>query len=391
MLAVRRRRAVAGSLALGAGVTWNVGNVGAAAERLAAEYDVSLPVVGLLTTALFVTHIAVQIPAGKAADRFGARRVGLAAVLTVVGGNVVACAIDHAAAALAARAVVGIGSGAGFVAGSDYMRFARASPVLQGVYGGATMVGAGLAIAIVPQADAVFGWRAPYLTGIIVAVIAAAVLSAAPADRRPANDPGAGSPLAIADRRLLRLAALHAASFGLSVIIANWIVTLLTRHGHSPGDAGVVGALTLTSGVLTRPLGGWAIARWPRATSRIVGISLAAGALATLALALPLPLMVLGVAAGVVGLAAGVPFAAVFIGAQRLRPDAPGAAIGFVNANALLVILFATPLVGLTFSLPGEGRAGYAALAMLWAVALLAVPRTPRTEDGRVNRSEGWS
>src|SRR5688500_3175759 len=60
VLPVRSRRAVAGSLALGAGVTWNVGNVGAAAERLAAEYDVSLPIVGLLTTALFVTHIAVQ-------------------------------------------------------------------------------------------------------------------------------------------------------------------------------------------------------------------------------------------------------------------------------------------------------------------------------------------
>ena len=58
-----------------------------------------------------------------------------------------------------------------------------------------------------------------------------------------------------------------------------------------------------------------------------------------------------------------MPFASAFAGAQRLRPDAPGAAVALVNLAATLVILVGTPLVGLTFSLPGDGRVGFAIAA----------------------------
>ena len=73
------------------------------------------------------------------------------------------------------------------------------------------------------------------------------------------------------------------------------------------------------------------------------------------------------------GLAAGIPFAAAFSGAQVIRPDAPGAAIGFINSCATLLVAAGAPLVGLTFSLPGHGRIGFAAIAGLWALATLAV------------------
>jgi hypothetical protein len=33
-----------------------------------------------------------------------------------------------------------------------------------------------------------------------------------------------------------------------------------------------------------------------------------------------------------------------------------------------------TPLIGLTFALPGDGRIGFIALAALWALAALSVP-----------------
>jgi hypothetical protein len=38
-----------------------------------------------------------------------------------------------------------------------------------------------------------------------------------------------------------------------------------------------------------------------------------------------------------------------------------------------------TPLVGLSFSLSGEGRLGFAALAVLWLAALGVVVSRPRT------------
>jgi predicted MFS family arabinose efflux permease len=126
----------------------------------------------------------------------------------------------------------------------------------------------------------------------------------------------------------------------------------------------------LLLGVISRPLGGRLLAR-----PDVVRASFLVGgaAIAVLAVGRPLPLTV--IAAAVVGLAAGVPFAWAFAGAQRLRPDAPAAAVGTVNLAATIVILLGTPLLGLTFSLPGDGRVGFVVCALLFAAAAAAVRR----------------
>jgi hypothetical protein len=64
-----------------------------------------------------------------------------------------------------------------------------------------------------------------------------------------------------------------------------------------------------------------------------------------------------------------------FTGAAAARPDSPGAAVGFVNGWAAFAVVVGTPLVGLTFSLPGDGRVGFLVLGILAALAALATPR----------------
>ena len=110
-----------------------------------------------------------------------------------------------------------------------------------------------------------------------------------------------------------------------------------------------------------------------RLVSAVAG-SLVAGALGTVALTVSKPIGLAVVGAALIGLAAGIPFAPSFTGAALMRPDAPAAAVGFVNGAAAFVTLVGTPLVGLTFSLPGDGRLGFAILAAGWLVALLALP-----------------
>jgi len=44
--------------------------------------------------------------------------------------------------------------------------------------------------------------------------------------------------------------------------------------------------------------------------------------------------------------------------------------VGFVNLLAVVAIVVGTPLLGLTFSLPGDGRVGFAAIAVAWLTAL---------------------
>jgi hypothetical protein len=56
-----------GGLALAASAGWNLANVGAVAGRTSAAYGVGLAVVGLFTTALVLTHAAMQIPAAGSA------------------------------------------------------------------------------------------------------------------------------------------------------------------------------------------------------------------------------------------------------------------------------------------------------------------------------------
>src|SRR5207244_6152021 len=95
--------------------------------------------------------------------------------------------------------------------------------------------------------------------------------------------------------------------------------------------------------------------------------------IAVLAIAKPLPVAI--AAAALVGIAAGIPFAPAIAGAQRLRPDAPGAAAAFVNMAAAVTILVGTPLLGLSFSLPGDGRIGFAAVAALCLATAVATRR----------------
>ena len=75
---------------------------------------------------------------------------------------------------------------------------------------------------------------------------------------------------------------------------------------------------------------------------------------------------------------------------MRWRSPAPASAarcardgVGFVNVAAALSIVVGTPLVGLTFSLPGDGRLGFVVLGVLAALAAVATPpwRWPKTRD----------
>jgi hypothetical protein len=78
-------------------------------------------------------------------------------------------------------------------------------------------------------------------------------------------------------------------------------------------------------------------------------------------------------AAALIGVAAGLPFGVTISGATRARPRAAGAAVGAMNIYPVLTIVCGAPLVGLTFSLTGRGRLGFAVIAALWSSAILAL------------------
>jgi MFS family permease len=373
-----RSRGVVAGCALGVTSGWNFGNLGGVVSELSRSYDVALATIGLLTTALVVTHVAVQIPGGKASDRFGPARAGAAALAILSAGNALALLGAEIGLGIVARAVVGMGTGLAFISGTALVRESGGSPLAQGVFGGVSLAPGGLALAVVPQLEPALGWRAAFWSALAVSLAALGFLLAArtgaPPPRSARTRSGAASGV-VGDRRLYRLAVLYTASYGLGVVLANWVVELLQRHSDlSDGAAAAFGALTLLLVVVSRPLGGWILRAHPGSTRRALGASILAGSAGTLALVAADPgwLAVLG--ALLVGLGAGIPFSPVFTGAAVIRPDAPAAAVGLVNTAANFVVLVGTPLLGLSFSLAGEGRLGFAVVAALWLGAVTLLP-----------------
>lgn len=380
-------RATAAGVAVGIAVGYNIANVGSAAQVLSDAYGIRLGLVGVLTSALFVTHLLLQIPGGKLVDEHGARKFAAVALAIIAVGNVVALVTPSFTVGVVGRLIAGVGTGIGFVAGSDYVRATDGSTSAQGLYGAAGVGGGGIALAVVPLTTSALDWRAPYATALVAACIVLVCLPFAPRDRKRGEAARAAqAPIRdiVRDRRLYRLAIAHTSSFAFSVIVGTWTVSLLEHDGYGRRLAGVVAALTLLTGFVSRPLGGRAFQLWGDRAAPLLAASMLAGAGGTILLLLDLPLPVRVVGATILGLAAGVPFAAAFSGAQAIRRDAPGAAIGFINSCATFVIVVGAPLVGVTFSLSGHGRIGFAVIAALWALSAVAVrpARLPRLGVG---------
>jgi MFS family permease len=382
-------RALAGGCAVGFAAGWNIADTGAVADELAAAYGVGLGVVGLFTAVLFAVHLSMQLPAGRLSDRLGPARVCGAGLVVMALCNGLASIAPEPGLALAARALMGIGTALGFIGGSDFVRASGGSPFAQGLYGGLATAGGGVALAVVPALEPALGWRAPFATAIAVAALAAVLLLAAPFPAHVQRAAAHGTSLRtlLHDSRLLRLATVFAASFGLSVVIGNWVVTLLEREtGLSSGEAGAIGALTLVLGVVSRPLGGWILHQRPGRMRGAIAAAALAGAAGTVALAAGSAALA-AAGACVVGLAAGISFAPAFAGAARLHPGAPATAVGLVNGTGALTILVGTALVGAAFSVDA-GTWAFAVLAVLWAASALVAPGTP---TALAEKTRPWS
>jgi predicted MFS family arabinose efflux permease len=79
------------------------------APTLAAEFGLSAGGLGLLSSVYFLSFAVCQLPVGVAMDRFGPRRVNAALLLVAAAGGAWFAHAETAAAAIAARALIGVG------------------------------------------------------------------------------------------------------------------------------------------------------------------------------------------------------------------------------------------------------------------------------------------
>lgn len=146
-------------------------------RELSRDFGLSAASLGNLSAFYFYGYVAMQIPTGLAADRFGPRRVLAAGAALTAAGTLLFALAPTVHWANAGRLTIGAAAGVAFVSmlklASHWMparhfAFASGVAIFTGVLG-ATLAGAPLGIAV----DA-FGWRA-----VMVASAAATALAAA--------------------------------------------------------------------------------------------------------------------------------------------------------------------------------------------------------------------
>lgn len=362
--------------AVGFAFSANYTNHAPLAAALARQFGFSQVLAGLLTTGIFATHAAMQIPGGHLVDRLGSRKVLIGALAWVVIGNLGVAFAGAYWQLLAWKIFTGIGTGTCFVAGARYTHEALAGPRLhlaQGLYGGSILLGSGFVILAVPRIYVLTGWRGTFVTSAAVGCAAWLLWTlAAPRITQQAHAGGDFWRMLTAPQLWL-LGLMQMASFGLAIVVGAWIVALLGSRFHLPlGQAGMVGSLVLLLGIGMRPLGGALRRRVPVRTllaasslMNAAGCFLLAASWNTLSIAL--------LAVILIGTGCGLPYAALFTRAAALFPGRAAAAMGLVNMLGIVMILFGSPLTGQVADWTGSFGGSFLALSAFSLAACAAV------------------
>jgi predicted MFS family arabinose efflux permease len=261
-----RRVTFAAALALAMGSGTYAGYAfGALGPSLVNEFDISRFQLGLLTAAFFVVGGPLSLAAGRATDRYGARRVMLVS-FSVAATAIAGMALSPAYALLVAFAAL---AGVALATGNPVTNKLVAVNIPRGerglIMGGkqaGVQVAAFLTGALLVPAAVAVGWRAAFGWSALVPLAGVAVaLVAVPADRplHETRDNDRSAPLPHGVRWL----AAYAFLMGSGVATVNAYLPLyLVEEGHaSQAMAGVVVATIGFVGIGSRIAWGWASER----------------------------------------------------------------------------------------------------------------------------------
>ena len=357
-------------------IGFNFALIGPIAKRLTGSFDVSLGEVGVLTTALLVSHALSQLPAAEPAQRIGPLKLVRLSFVLVAVANLVGMLSPAFWLLAVTRLVVGCGTGPVFVGGLDGTR-RLGGPFLAGVFGGCATLGLGIALLVGGIYDDLgLSWRWMFATAAVLAAIAAAFGPRDSDEPRPAA--GSASEhlgAVIRSGPLWRLTMIHSASFGASLVIGAWIVTHLVDGNASTFVAGMIGLAMLGVAAVGRPIGGELAQRgipW-----LLLGpVSVVVCGIGLLLLALSPPTWAAALVSLLVGIGLALPFSSVFAQSVAVEPRYPAAAIAFVNMSGAVFALVFTPIAGVLLD-HAEGWAAFTLLGV-FAFASAIVAREPR-------------
>jgi len=335
-------------------------------RELMSEFALGAAALGNLAAFYYYSYVAMQVPAGVLADRWGPRRVLTAgAAIAAVGTLLFALASNYAVAGLG-RLLIGGSVGVAFVAmlklAGHWFAPARFA-MLSGLALACGMIGAvsaGVPLRLLVDA---FGWRgvlcvSGVITGLLAIVLWLAVRDdpvergyASYAPTQPLRHVSifAGIRRALAIRNVWLVSLISGAVAGPTLTFGGlWGVPFLTTHyGLTTARAATVTSLLLVCWALTAPIVGALSDRLRRRKPLYALGALLATAGWCAALLLPgLPLALLIALLGITGCASACAMLGFAIAKESVAVDVAGTVGGIANMGNMLGGMIMPPMVG---------------------------------------------
>jgi predicted MFS family arabinose efflux permease len=376
------------------------------APTLAAEFGLSAGGLGLLSSMYFFSFALCQLPVGLAMDRFGPRRVNATLLLVAAAGGFWFAHAETAGAAMAARALIGIGVSVALMSSLTAFVLWYPAERLSTMNAIAFSVGMIGAIAVTVPLELllrVWPWREAFMLVVAVTVAVSLVLwvwvpeRQAQPRRETVYQQVADLKKLLMDAAFLRLAVCLGASQCAAIALQTlWIATWLRDvAGYTPAEV-ARGLLAVNAAMI---VGYLAFGRGADALQRRgrSALPLLAGGVALSSLCLAL--LVLGVKSLLLWCAFVASATAVVLGYSIVSRRYPKAMAGRAN-TAINVFAFVGSFagqwgIGLVLDLWPQTAQGYApeayrwALGTTWAIQLAGLAWLWRGRALFVNRATG--
>jgi MFS family permease len=345
---------------------------------------------GVIAVVQLAMYALIQIPVGLLVDRFGFRRLLVIGALVMAAGQGILATAHALPLALTARLLVGLGDGVMFISMVRLIAGwfpARRNPLMVQMTGLLGQLGAiASAVPVVLLLDAV-GWTDTFLiaagTGVLAAIAALLLLRDAPTPPTPppGHEPGAPPPAPRLVRTVRQAWAEPGTRLGLWTHFATQFPAiafallwgypfLVIAQGLTPTSAGALLTVLTLSFIVSAPVLGHLVGRYPLHRSRMaLTVVAASAAVWTAVLVWPgrAPIWLLVVLVMVLGV--NQPGSMIgFDHARSFNPVARiGTATGIVNVGGHLASLTGILLIGLVLALAPGDAGGYGAGAFRWA------------------------
>jgi len=390
-------------------------SLGVAGLIAAERFHISSTQLATFTMVQLFVYAAMQVPVGVLLDRFGAKKLLVSGVVLMTGGQFAFAFASTFSAGVGARVFVGMGDAMIFISLLQLVALwfppARTAMIAQmtGVVG---QIGAVVATAPLSAALHGMGWTRSFATaasvGVLLGIGLIVVVRDSPyqnhhRDELKMRAVGRALKLAWAEPGTrLGLWSHFTVQFGATVFALLWgFPFLVSGQGLTPGAASNLLIIMTVTAVVSSPLVGGFVTRWPYSRSTLV-LWIVGSIMAVWAVVLVWPgrsplwllvVLVVVLAVGGPGSMVGFDLARTFNPPTRL-----GSASGIVNVGGFVASLGTVALIGIVLDVVAPGgpstytvvsfRVAMSVQYIVWVIGLVQILRFRRKARASRRRAE---